>query len=147
MYNLDESTPNQWNVSSNNKAIRDTYNYFSTNDGIWRTLSGGPNGTFDFSFLADVPLAGDYNGDGIVNAGDYTLWRDSFGQVGSSLAADGNRDTMVDELDYVVWKNNFGSTITLNGGAASIRAPEPSAAIVLCMGIALGIATMRLRPV
>lgn len=56
--NLDESTPNQWNVSSNNRAIKNTYDYFSTQDNIWRVLSGGPNGSYDFSHLADVPEPG-----------------------------------------------------------------------------------------
>ena len=111
--NLDESTPNQWNVSSNNKGIRDTYNYYSTSDDIWRVLSGGPNGSFDFSFLAVPPLVGDYNGNGIVDAGDYTVWRDSIGQSGEGLAADGNRDLIVDVYDYQLWKDNFGSSLDL----------------------------------
>ena len=34
-------------------------------------------------------LSGDYNGNGIVDADDYTVWRDTFGQIGSGLDADG----------------------------------------------------------
>lgn len=129
-YNLDETTPNQWNVSSNNKAIRDTYNYYSQQDGVWRVLSGGPNGSFDFSFLQAVDLEGDYNGDGTVNAADYTVWRDTLGQSGDGLSADGNRDKVVNELDYSIWKANFGKVA--QGGASSHAVPEPSTAAVIC---------------
>ncbi len=57
-------------------------------------------------------LAGDYNRDGVVDAADYTGWRDLLGQVGPGLAADGNGDSSVDELDYQVWRDQFGKTAT-----------------------------------
>lgn len=144
--NLDESTPNQWNVSSNNKGIRDTYNYYSTSDGMWRVLSGGPNGSFDFSFLAEVPLlAGDYNGDGTVDAIDYTVWRDSFGQNGTGLVADGNGDETVDHDDYIMWKENFGESLNLGSGAVSSNVPEPLSVASLLMGVAACLALLRPR--
>lgn len=55
-------------------------------------------------------LRGDYNGDGRVDAADYTVWRDN---LESSLAfqADGNRDGTVNLADYVIWRNNYGSSL------------------------------------
>ena len=44
-----------------------------------------------------VGVPGDFNEDGQVDAADYTVWRDSSGQVGAGLAADGNRDLHVDD--------------------------------------------------
>jgi hypothetical protein len=38
-------------------------------------------------------LAGDFNGDDVVDAADYSVWRDSFGQAGAGLAADGSGAT------------------------------------------------------
>ncbi len=55
-------------------------------------------------------IRGDFNRNGIVDAADYTVWRDSLGlAVTSGTGADGNVDGMVDSLDYEVWKSNFGN--------------------------------------
>ena len=37
-----------------------------------------------------APIAGDYNKNGVVNAADYVVWRNSMGQTGWGLAADGD---------------------------------------------------------
>jgi hypothetical protein len=50
-----------------------------------------------------VALAGDYNGDGSVNAADYTVWRNTQGSA-DDLRADGNGDGSVDQADYDLWK-------------------------------------------
>jgi peptidyl-prolyl cis-trans isomerase A (cyclophilin A) len=67
---------------------------------------------------------GDYNFDGIVDALDYTVWRDA---VGSTLVAepDGNGDGRVDILDYNTWKSNFGA-VTGNGTSLAMSVPEPT---------------------
>ena len=52
-------------------------------------------------------LAGDYNGDGSVDAADYTVWRDSLGSE-TNLAADGNHNGVVDTDDRIVWVQNYG---------------------------------------
>lgn len=73
-------------------------------------------------------LPGDYNADGVVDAADYTVWRDTLGQS-TDLRADGNDDKTVDAADYQVWKSNFG-----NAGSAGAVIPEPaSLSIVLAM--------------
>jgi glycerophosphoryl diester phosphodiesterase len=56
-------------------------------------------------------LPGDFNGDGEVNAADYTVWRNTLGEnVINGTGADGNRDGLVDMADYSLWKQNFGLT-------------------------------------
>ena len=47
-------------------------------------------GYFETAAIVPPSLAGDYNGDGVVDAADYTVWRDTFGQTGADLAADGD---------------------------------------------------------
>jgi hypothetical protein len=51
---------------------------------------------------------GDFNGDGVVDIADYTVWADNFGQAGP--AGDGNGDGVVDIADYTVWADHFGAT-------------------------------------
>lgn len=78
-------------------------------------------------------LDGDYNTDGFVDAGDYTIWRDSFGQTGYGLAADGDGDRAITQSDYDLWKSSF----LMQSGAANISlpVPEPSSLVVLLAGV------------
>jgi len=81
---------------------------------------------------AVAAINADYNGNGVVDAGDYSVWRDSLGLTGVSLAADGNGDGVVDQFDYAHWKSYFGASAGGGaGGAATMRgvaAPEPASA-------------------
>jgi hypothetical protein len=70
-------------------------------------------------------LPGDYNGDNIVDARDYIVWRDTLNST-SQLAADGNSDGIVNQADYEVWRAHFGST-SATGASISSPVPEPSA--------------------
>jgi hypothetical protein len=64
-------------------------------------------------------LFGDYNGNGVVDAADYTVWRDALGaNVVAYSSADGNGNGIVDQADYDVWKMHFGQTIAGAGGGA-----------------------------
>ena len=56
---------------------------------------------------------GDYNGDGIVNNEDYTVWRYYFINPPSQVTfyhGDGNGDGVVDDDDYEIWYDNWGAT-------------------------------------
>jgi len=82
------------------------------------------------------PLAGDYNGDGTVNAADYTVWRNTLGET-NVLLADGNNNGVVDYADYGVWKINFGATGSAQASATDAAVPEPSS-----VGLLAGLLTM-----
>ena len=75
-----------------------------------------------------VRLLGDFNGDGVVDAADYTVWRNSLGQVGSGLAADADGNNVVDEYDYLVWKLTYGLVVDPPLGSSGLAeiVPEPS---------------------
>lgn len=88
-------------------------------------------------------VLGDYNGDGVVDAGDYTTWRDSVGETGAGLAADGNGDLVVDNDDYLLWKANFGSTAGAGTTLQPTGVPEPSSLLLLAIGLPLAGATTR----
>ncbi len=89
------------------------------------TLSDGGQ-----SLTITVPiLVGDYNADGVVDAADYTVWRDNRGST-TSLAADGDNNGVVDDNDYALWQSRFGATTS----DVPVRGiPEPACvAIAAC---------------
>jgi hypothetical protein len=79
-----------------------------------------------------VPGTADFNGDGFVDAADYSIWRNSVGNDGAALLADADNNGKVDVEDYNLWKQLYGSrygTAAGNGSRAAV--PEPSSAIML----------------
>ena len=88
----------------------------------WRTTYGAS------SVLLSVVLSGDYNGDGTVDAADYTVWRDSVGST-TNLAADGDNNGIIDAADYAVWTSSFGlseSDFATASSSGSLPVPEPT---------------------
>jgi len=57
------------------------------------------------------PVGGDYNKDAIVDAADYTVWRDNLGRAVSpaGFLADGDGNGTVQPADYDFWKARFGN--------------------------------------
>jgi hypothetical protein len=80
--------------------------------------------------------AGDYNQDGVVNAADYSVWRNSLGSiVTAGTSADGNKNGQVDNGDYTIWKSFYGRTVGASGAASSTAlAPEPASLVLLSVG-------------
>ena len=74
-------------------------------------------------------LPGDFNNNQVVDAADYTVWRNNLGAADESTALNGNGDGMngVDNGDYNLWKSNFGDTSPGAGGLAGSGSavPEP----------------------
>lgn len=73
-------------------------------------------------------LPGDFNGDGTVNAADYTVWRD------------GDLPGGARSLELALWRNNFGRTLSL---PAANAAPEPLSAFVALLGVSAGLGFRR----
>jgi probable HAF family extracellular repeat protein len=79
------------------------------NDGVWPAV--GP------------ALPGDYNGNGVVDAADYVVWRKTLGSsVPNFTAADGNGNGVIDEGDHDVWRAKFGQTVPMVGAGSSVAA-------------------------
>lgn len=112
------------------------------------SLSTGSRWIIDYAtdgVQLSVVSPGDYNGDGQVDAADYTVWRDQLGQSGQFLAADGNNDGIISELDYGTWVANYGFNSNLNTAASLDTAsfdgtsvqtvPEPYSLMLIAFGI------------
>jgi PEP-CTERM motif len=77
---------------------------------------------------AGGPLLGDYNGNSVVDAADYTVWRDTLTAGGTVLQND-STPGVVDESDFIYWRGHFGSsgptnqevTSVLNAGDTGLR--------------------------
>lgn len=80
--------------------------------------------SLDTDFFADRVFSalqkGDFNFDGLVNAADYTVWRDTAGTT-SDLSADADLDGDIDATDLSLWRANFGG----NDSAMAVSVPEP----------------------
>ncbi len=100
----------------------------------------------DISLMAlSAGTPGDYNGDGFVDAADYTVWRDNLG-LAITLPNEGAGITpgQVTDEDLAFWKTQFGEPAfaAIGGGAV----PEPSTALLFASGF-IALVTLRRRTI
>lgn len=102
-------------------------------------LGSGAGGSFAYT-RSTAPVVtgnGDFNGDGLVDAADYTIWRDTDGST-TDLRADANSDNVVDSLDYDIWESTYGAA------AAAVAVPEPTGvAVILLAAVGMAVRTNR----
>ncbi len=101
------------------------------------TLGTVPSG-FAYSLIHDtvgksiqleVTAPGDFNHDGTVDGGDYSVWRKGLG-------------TKYTLADFDSWRAHFGQTYTAGAGASLAAVPEPAACVLIMW---LGAAAMVVR--
>jgi hypothetical protein len=85
----------------------------------------------------------DFNGNMLVDAADYVIWRKNAGLTGSGTRStgDANGDTNVNQADYDLWRGAFGTNIA-SGAVAAV--PEPGCGL-LCVFAALSGLAVRPR--
>ena len=110
-------------------------------DGVF---SAGDLGVTEIRLVSEVSvvastLAGNYNGDGVIDAADYDAWVAQYGMaVTPGSGADGNGDGIVDAADYTVWRAAVAGVTASNSAAV----PEPGAC-VLALGASVAILCRR----
>jgi Tol biopolymer transport system component len=82
--------------------------------------------------LVSVGLAGDYNDDGMVDAADYTVWRDHLGELDETNLNNNGDGGAVSQSDYTWWKQHFGDSSSGSGGVSN-AVPEPAAWVLLAI--------------
>lgn len=95
------------------------------------------------SYIIPPPLPGDYNDNGIVDAADFTVWRDHL-DTAFALPNEvaGVTPGMVTAEDFDAWRTRFGNSLGSGQGSGANAVPEPATAIGTAL-LALGIATFR----
>jgi hypothetical protein len=97
-----------------------------------------PNLTFtvfdnlSVSSIASAGVAGDYNGNGVVDEADYVLWR-----KGGPLQNEVNTVGTVDATDYDAWRARFGNISGSGSGVGSTAVPEPASVFLLMLSAAI----------
>jgi hypothetical protein len=89
------------------------------------------------SLEREVVVTGDYNSNGVVDAADYVVWRDSFGQtvLWPGDQADGDQSGVIDRGDYEFWKQQFGVNVT--SAISPTAVPEPAAFLLMANSLSL----------
>jgi hypothetical protein len=97
------------------------------------TLAGGiEDWSKTGSFIVKVGVPGDYNDNGVVDAGDYVLWR-----KGGSLQFEVDTPGTVNAADYTAWRARFSKT-TAGAGSGSVminEVPEPVTLMLVVLGL------------
>lgn len=101
------------------------------------TSFGGGQVRFD-AVTVTRPVSADYNGDGVVDVADYTVWRDTQGSL-TDFTADGTGDGVVDIADYNRWALEYGSTVA---PSTSMAIPEPASLVATTLALLLAGSTM-----
>lgn len=89
-------------------------------------------------------LLGDYNENDVIDAADYSTWRDALTAGATSLPNDPSPGT-VDETDFLYWRAHFGETLGSGAGAGQVAVPEPATALLACFACAVGMTVGRRR--
>ena len=93
-------------------------------DDVWifnHALSSSELASVKAGTYVPPTLAGDYNGDGKVDAADYIVWRKNPGAFGGATG-------------YTTWQQNFGKPAA-SGSASSLGSvPEPAAVLYVLAG-------------
>lgn len=85
-------------------------------------------GVLEVTTLGVTGVPGDYNGDGTVNAADYTVWRD-----GGTLLNEVTTIGSVTPEDYDEWAARFGNSGS--GSASNAAVPEPTAWLLVVFAL------------
>lgn len=155
-------TGNGWEEAGNSDSDTLAESYLTGNSAVAGSTSislgnafntgGAQDLTFRYGLITEITtLVGDYNADNVVNAADYTVWRDTLGDsVAAGTGADGDGSGVIDAADYIVWRDDFGnvggpsgtSTLTTGfvryvspGAGQSAGVPEPSTVLLVGLGL------------
>ncbi|QDU89657.1 PEP-CTERM motif protein [Pirellulimonas nuda] len=121
-----------FNLTGISLTVGDTIDFAVNNNGNFTGDETALQATIDVGGGAGA-IPGDFNGDSMVNAADYTVWRDNLGANENVLPpGTGDGSGTVDVGDYTTWTNSFGQPAI--GAIGSAAVPEPGSLALLLFG-------------
>jgi Concanavalin A-like lectin/glucanases superfamily len=88
-------------------------------------------------YVTTAGVPGDYNSDGVVNAADYTVWRDHLNQAFQLSNEGPDTPGQVTLADYTFWKSQFGNHGAGGLAPQSGSVPEPTTLALLLLAIVM----------
>ncbi len=89
-------------------------------------------------FTVPIDILGDLDGDGLVDANDWVIFRDNYGSTVSDL----NDDGIGNAIDFGLFKDAYTSANGANAFQQLVTVPEPSMTVLVCL---LGMAVSSCR--
>ncbi|HEX5471125.1 MAG TPA: DNRLRE domain-containing protein [Lacipirellulaceae bacterium] len=130
---------------STNQSVKAFYSREATQDssGVPNSLDPSWRPSLAVTYETPTSPTGDYNGDGIVDAADYVVWRKTLDLPASpeGSGADGNRDGTIDSGDFTFWRNHFGEIA--GEFQSSLAVPEPATVCLLIAAVPLAFSLKR----
>jgi hypothetical protein len=158
LYYVTEEPPTETSFSSNDNEFQfSTAIAFDAGAAPFEAFNGPSGGRLaymaDFGFAHEDSFvtvltpaqAGDYNGDGGVDANDLALWRETYGSP-VDASADGNLDDEVSAADYVIWRKVAPAMSGGAGFSSGNGVPEPTSTAVMGAFMMTGLAWCRRGP-
>ena len=116
----DDATNFGWALVNANEATGQSVKAFYSREAT-QDSSGAPNSldpawrpSLMVTYESTASPTGDYNGNGVVDAADYVVWRKTLNLPASpeGSGADGDQDGMIDSGDYPFWRDRFGDVVS-----------------------------------
>lgn len=131
-------------------TLKETFTVVTAGGLMNQLTLGGPDGD-KFAIVSDATnsvvlvaisnLPGDYTNDGVVDAADYTVWRDNFGAPAGALLND-TTGGVIGAAQHAVWVANYGKSIN---EAPVQTVPEPGMLPLICLSVVTQITALRGR--
>jgi hypothetical protein len=82
-------------------------------------------------------LAGDFNDDNVVDAADYTVWRNNYGDLNEANLHYNGDGGGIGDGDFLLWRQHYGQGPDAGGGGGMSAIPEPATGLMIGIAVAM----------
>jgi hypothetical protein len=140
---VDVDVDGQWELAAIGKGVDhfdetwfDNPNKFGPNPDFFYGVRLTQYDTWIEGTIADWLIPGDANDDKLVDLVDLGILADNWGDSGLTREqGDFNGDGMADLLDLAIMADNFNYGVVGEEGSGDVNLPEPTSALLLCVGV------------